>query len=184
MKHKFVPIWGLSDSKWEPLAYIGPVKNLKPVSRKKLNSIDRQSIIIKQKYKCNMCDEKIKLYPFANCDADHIIPISLGGLTVQNNMQLLCVQHHRGKTALENKGTFKYFEVNITTDSDDVYIFNTDISPEKYQIPVDIKSPLDAINQECNLSLLRYENIKRNYNDLTECEIDAFEFIQSFAYNP
>ena len=37
-------------------------------------------------------------------EVDHIVPLSLGGLTSRNNLQPLCRKCHTLKTARENKG--------------------------------------------------------------------------------
>lgn len=48
----------------------------------------RDKIVKKQQYRCNLCGEK---FDAGNRpDIDHIIEMSLGGLTEENNLQALC----------------------------------------------------------------------------------------------
>lgn len=45
--------------------------------------------------KCNMCN---KVVEYEECNADHIVPLSLGGTNDIENFQLLCLKCHREKT--------------------------------------------------------------------------------------
>jgi len=111
----FIPIWGmdLSKRKWVQVFLLGPTKNLIPNERKSINSIDKNSVISRQKYKCNACKSNISLYPYANCDLDHIIPLSLGGFNTLSNYQYLCVLCHRNKTGLENEKHIKRVNIQL-----------------------------------------------------------------------
>ena len=46
---------------------------------------------------CKMCDEKGLVTPGA--EMDHILPIFMGGSNDDDNLQMLCVECHRKKTA-------------------------------------------------------------------------------------
>ncbi|CAN0238810.1 unnamed protein product, partial [Ectocarpus sp. 4 AP-2014] len=60
----------------------------------------------RQESRCNCCAQSITLYPFANCDADHIVRICRGEKTVPEDVQLLCEQDHRAKSAREPRVIF------------------------------------------------------------------------------
>ncbi|CAM9484792.1 unnamed protein product, partial [Ectocarpus sp. 8 AP-2014] len=77
------------------------LKNLGAAVRRHLSTNDKQSILHRQRRMCNSCGGHIELYPVANCDADHILPVMSGGKTAVENMQLLCVTCHRRKTLHE-----------------------------------------------------------------------------------
>ncbi|CAM9091064.1 unnamed protein product, partial [Laminaria digitata] len=80
-----------------------PSQNLKPETSRHLSAFESQQILKRQDSRCNCCGQSITLYPFANCDADHIARICRGGKTVPEDVQLLCVQDHRAKSAREAK---------------------------------------------------------------------------------
>ncbi|CAN0037389.1 unnamed protein product, partial [Ectocarpus sp. 6 AP-2014] len=61
----------------------------------------KETLMEKQGSKCNYCSGPIQLYPGSNCDCDHIIPVTYGGSSDIDNLQLLCVPCHRIKTGLE-----------------------------------------------------------------------------------
>lgn len=53
----------------------------------------------KQKWKCKTCK---KLLPLA-AQADHVIPLALGGADNMNNLQMLCANCHAEKSRRESK---------------------------------------------------------------------------------
>ena len=127
MKYSFKAIWGSSGKGniIKPVAWIGPCENLTPEPRKNLKSMEKQHILRRQGSRCNFCNNVIKLYPYPDCDGDHIIPISLGGKTSIENMQLLCVICHRFKSASESmKQPDKLLDINMVIDQE-VYILDT-----------------------------------------------------------
>ena len=48
------------------------------------------------------CAECGGTFPASDIDVDHILPLSWGGEDVVENLQDLCRQDHRAKTAVEN----------------------------------------------------------------------------------
>ncbi|CAN0215441.1 unnamed protein product, partial [Pylaiella littoralis] len=99
MRCSFVPIFSGTGQK--PVVYIGPSHNLRPRARKYLTRPQKQALLQTQKSRCKSCGDRIQLFPYADCDADHIIGVCRGGKTLPENMQLLCVSCHRRKSAKE-----------------------------------------------------------------------------------
>lgn len=146
----FRPIWyRKTNGRWEPAFWIGPTENIIPVQRSSISSMDRNSVMIRQSNKCNSCNDKICLYPFANADLDHIIPLSLGGKNVVSNLQLLCVMCHRHKTALENERNIRRFPINGNDVDGLVLIYPSDKRDLDYSIPESIEEfdPIGAMDQ-------------------------------------
>lgn len=95
--------------------WLGPTKLLHSSVRLPITDL-KEEIMKKQGSVCNYCKDPIQLYPGSNCDGDHIIPITYGGSSDIDNLQLLCVPCHRIKTSLERgQGTLK-IKVNGTTE--------------------------------------------------------------------
>ncbi|CAM9709281.1 unnamed protein product [Ectocarpus sp. 6 AP-2014] len=172
MRYAFVPIAGAHEQ--APLAWAGPLKNLVPTVRKHLNTNDKQKILHRQRRMCNGCGGHIELYPVANCDADHILPVMRGGKTTVENMQLLCVTCHRRKTLHESKNSVKMVHVPFTLAAKKVYIFSRE---EELQFPADKKTPLQAVSQGCGLSLLTYEKKMLISPHATEFDKMLSEFV-------
>ena len=58
----------------------------------------RESILIRDNYTCCNCENSIHLEPNLLLEIDHIIPISKGGYTVEDNLQTLCWKCNRAKS--------------------------------------------------------------------------------------
>lgn len=57
----------------------------------------RERVYEKQGGICPMCGES-EHYELNEMEADHIIPWSKGGKTVEENCQMLCMKHNRTKS--------------------------------------------------------------------------------------
>lgn len=178
MKSAFVPIWGENDHK--PLAWVGPLKNMVPEARKNLSAMDKQKLFRRQDGKCNCCGERIQLYPFADCDADHILGVVRGGKTTLENMQLLCVCGHRSKSSHEARNSIKLLDLDVQLGAKQLYIFTSGI----LQFPVDKRTPLEAVTDGCGLSLLTFTRVDREYIEPMEHEVDYQEMLARFAFRP
>lgn len=178
MRFAFAPIWGENATK--PLAWVGPVGNITAEARKHLSAVDKQMILRRQGGKCSCCGDRIHLYPFPNCDADHILGVARGGLTTLENMQLLCVRGHRSKTAHEARNCLKMVELDVQLETGELYIFTSG----QLQFPVDKRTPLEAVTRGCGLSLLSFERVNREYVEQMEWEVDYEAMLSKFAYTP
>ncbi len=56
----------------------------------------KQRVYEKQSGKCKVCKQE---FEFSEMEADHIIPWSKGGKTIEDNCQLLCIEDHQKKSA-------------------------------------------------------------------------------------
>lgn len=59
----------------------------------------RKKIMERDKYTCKMCGNSILKEPNLLLEIDHILPLSKGGLTVEDNLQTLCWRCNRSKGA-------------------------------------------------------------------------------------
>ncbi|MCL2570849.1 MAG: HNH endonuclease [Defluviitaleaceae bacterium] len=59
----------------------------------------REKIKSRDKYACKICKVSIKQEPTLLLEIDHIIPISKGGMSVEENLQCLCWKCNRSKGA-------------------------------------------------------------------------------------
>jgi len=66
----------------------------KHLSIRKFNNTQKRTAYEKQNKKCNSCGESITI---GNAHADHIIPWSKGGRTVDDNCQVLCITCNTSK---------------------------------------------------------------------------------------
>ena len=57
----------------------------------------KQRVYEKQSRKCKVCKKEFEL---SEMEADHIIPWSRGGKTIEDNCQLLCIKDHHKKSAI------------------------------------------------------------------------------------
>ena len=58
----------------------------------------REEILERDDYTCQNCGISIKDEPNLLLEIDHIIPISKGGLTTEDNLQTLCWRCNRSKS--------------------------------------------------------------------------------------
>ena len=177
MKCVFIPIW--SGTREKPVAYIGPTKNLRPAVRKHLTPTEKRHILMRQGSRCNNCGDRIRLHPYANCDADHIVGVGRGGRTTLENMQLLCVQDHRAKSAREAQEATKVVDITLESHDTSVYIF----TDGPIQFPIDKRTPLEAISEGCGLSLLSFHKVNREWVEDVYPEVEANMF-EKYAYKP
>ena len=170
----FRAIWGSENNgPIRPIMWIGPVHKLKPEPRKSLRMIDKQQLIREQHYKCNFCENKISLYPYSNTDADHIIPICLGGKTNMDNMQLLCISCHREKSACELKCHVK--EVRGSFESDNIFIGKSIV----FKFPCEKMTPKEISESEMDeLCFLTYTRVNRNH--YKAIDLNMFRYDSSF----
>lgn len=70
----------------------------------------KKNVAYSQDHKCNGCD---KLLPPSH-EIDHVIPLYLGGLNVESNLQALCAECHNEKT-VEDFSNF-YFDISALKD--------------------------------------------------------------------
>lgn len=61
----------------------------------------RYDIMKRDSFRCQICGRSVKNNPNIELEVDHIIPISKGGKTVKSNLQTLCKECNRGKSAKE-----------------------------------------------------------------------------------
>ncbi|AAK14442.1 EsV-1-16 [Ectocarpus siliculosus virus 1] len=178
MTHLFLPVFSGTASK--PVAYIGPSHNLRPVARKHLTRPQKWAILERQRSRCNSYGDRIHIYPYANCDADHIISVCRGGKTLPENMNLLCLPCHRRKTCLEAGGLPRTVNVALEPGDTSVYIFTEGV----LAFPVDKRTPLEAIGDGCALSLLSYKRVDRTFVEPAYEEVDYAKMLQRFVYTP
>lgn len=180
MRYTFVAVWGSGN---KPRAWIGPAKNLAPVARRRVSAMDRQILLKRQNGTCNCCGEHIELYPVANCDADHVVPVARGGETLLENMQLLAVKCHRRKTLNESRNSIKIVNINGDLDGK-VYIFSSSTDLQSGQFPVDKRTPMECVTNGCVLSLLTYKKVDREYVEPLSAEVDYYQMLSKFAFRP
>lgn len=180
MKYKFAAVWGSGE---KPLAWIGPLERLAPTDRRRVGSMDRQILLKRKNATCSCCGDKIELYPVANCDADHVVPVTRGGETLLQNLQLLAVQCHRRKTMSESRNSIRIVNVAGELDKKQVYIFSSE-SGDPLQFPADKRTPVECIENAYGLSLLTYKKVDRTYTEPLDAEVDYEQMLRRFAYTP
>lgn len=181
MRYTFVAVWGSGN---KPRAWIGPVKNLVPAARRRISTLDRQILLQRQNGMCNCCGEHIELYPVANCDADHVVPVARGGETLLENMQLLAVKCHRRKTLNESRNLIKIVNIDGDLDCKMVYIFSSAAELQPGQFPVDKRTPMECLENGCTLSLLSYKKVHREYVEPLSNEVDYEQMLSRFVFVP
>ena len=105
----------------------------------------RDSFLL-QNNKCRLCSCQVSRGVYSNSDIDHIIPLNLGGLSTESNLQIICVPCHRRKTALESRKLCRRMtEPEINLENHVVYAVNSHVffTPESVK-PLDPKGCLDA----------------------------------------
>ena len=59
-----------------------------------------RSIVLKEEPLCRICDGKGQVTPSA--EVDHIVPLARKGTDNRDNLQGVCIECHKAKTAVEN----------------------------------------------------------------------------------
>lgn len=111
---EFIGVATYQDSQWKTL-WLGP-KTLFRSSMRLPVLLHRDGLMSLQDSKCNYCRDPIRIYPSANCDCDHIIPVKYGGSCDLHNLQLLCVSCHRLKSRMERKKVSRVVNIDGATD--------------------------------------------------------------------
>jgi 5-methylcytosine-specific restriction endonuclease McrA len=62
-----------------------------------MTSALRKHILQRDDYTCRQCQANIVAEPHLLLEIDHIVPVSKGGLTAENNLQALCWRCNRSK---------------------------------------------------------------------------------------
>jgi len=175
----FKTLWTGKDGIWKELAWIGPSDNIHPVPRRNISTSDKQKIMSRQNNKCNFCKTDITSGLYSNSDLDHIVCVSMGGLTVIENLNFLCVACHRRKTSLENKKDVRI--IDMKPSNDNVYIvYNSSPIQEG---PLNAVTPVDLHEYSDQVLVLDYQTRKegvyidphRDMNDLFE----RFKYVPS-----
>jgi hypothetical protein len=102
------PIWKREDAELFLLSnglktrilYRGSIDNPSPKWRRQFSVNQKRSLLKKADYKCRECGEVLT---YDTCEADHIIPVALGGRTIIANGQALCHKCHLAKTRQDKK---------------------------------------------------------------------------------
>lgn len=92
-------------------------------------------------------------------------------------MQPLCVPCHRDKSAREAAPCAKLVDMCLEPGAKDVYIF-THVLAEQIQYPPDKRTPLEAIENGCVLSLLTFTGVNRGV------DADSANMFHKYAYVP
>lgn len=90
--------------------------------RKKMSNTRRIRLYKLFGKKCNICKDTESEF-----ELDHIVPLHLGGLDIDSNIQVLCTKCHLNKSALEtkNRNSYRVSEISDTTINNKSYIINT-----------------------------------------------------------
>ena len=67
-----------------------------PVRRRSLSTRERLDLFLAAAGQCQRCGWRLS--PGTRWDVDHVIPLALGGRDEIDNLQVLCVPCHSGKT--------------------------------------------------------------------------------------
>ena len=167
----FRTLWTGKGGVWRELAWIGPSDSLYPEMRRSVGSSDKNYIMKRQENKCNFCGTYITSGTYSNCDLDHIVCISMGGLTVPSNLNFLCVSCHRRKTSLENQKNVKI--IDMTPLKNQVYIvYNRSPIHER---PLDYVTPAELHESSDRLDVLELGYSERRRGIFLECNANIFE---------
>lgn len=142
----FHPIWSSKDGHWAPYFWVGPSKSIKVSKRVQPTSSQVERLFWLQDNCCRLCDNQVFMGTYSNADVDHIVPLNLGGETVESNLQILCVCCHRRKTSLESRKIMvRMTEPEVTLEPNTVYSINSHAFFEPFSIkPLDAKGSLGA----------------------------------------
>ena len=72
-----------------------PIKQTRIMERKSMNLKLRYKILSRDKFSCKLCGRTAKE---TKLEVDHIIPISKGGKSTEDNLRTLCFECNRGKS--------------------------------------------------------------------------------------
>ena len=142
----FYPVWSSTDGHWTPYFWIGPCRNIVPSRRSQPHSSVVERLFLLQNNKCRLCSCQVSRGVYSNSDIDHIIPLNLGGLSTESNLQIICVPCHRRKTALESRKLCRRMtEPDVNLENHVVYAVNSHVffTPESVK-PLDPKGCLEA----------------------------------------
>ena len=173
----FRTLWTGKGGVWKELAWIGPSESLHPEPRRNVSTSDKIEIMKRQNNKCNFCGTSITSGMYSNSDLDHIICISMGGLTVKSNLNFLCVACHRRKTALENRKDIRI--IDMVPSNREVYIvYNGSPIQER---PLNAVSPVELNDKNCSSVLALEYSVRREgiwmENCMRENMFEKFRFI-------
>ena len=140
----FHAVWSSKDGLWYPSMWVGPIRNISPVTRGNIKPNVINELFEEQDSKCRLCSTDVFMGTYSNSDVDHIVPLKHGGNCLKGNLQVLCVTCHRRKTALECKKVIAIMgDDDVTWLDDTVYLTNTHVHFEPGSIPS--SSPKDAL---------------------------------------
>ena len=108
-KSTFCAVYGSSDGNWQARFWVGPIECLGVKDKKCVREDQKKELLERQSGLCQECSCPVSIGSYSNADIDHIIPRHLGGTTVLNNLQIICVPCHRTKTGLESKSVRRVF---------------------------------------------------------------------------
>ena len=79
----------------------GIIKFRKSIERQRalMTSSLRKKILSRDGYECKRCGASVSKEPNLLLEIDHILPVSKGGLTTEDNLQTLCWRCNRSKGA-------------------------------------------------------------------------------------
>ena len=168
----FKTLWTGKGGIWKELAWIGPSECIHPEPRRSVSKADKRLVMSRQNNKCNFCNIDITSGMYSNSDLDHIVCVSMGGLTVVENLNFLCVACHRRKTSLENRKDVRI--IDMKPSHDQVYIVYN--SSPKQEGPLNAITPLDLHESSDQVLILDYNtrmegvyiDPHRDINDLFE----------------
>lgn len=126
---EFVKLVTFQNKKWVNI-WLGPVTHLFHAKRGGGHFKHRDEILKNQDSKCNYCLCPITLYPSADCDCDHIIPVKYSGSSEIENLQLLCVRCHRLKSKQERMKKTKVISFDPVRDGC-IYVSKSEL-PQQY----------------------------------------------------
>lgn len=108
-KSTFCAVYGSSDGTWTVRFWVGPIESLGVKDKKCVTDDQKTALLERQNHLCQECACPVSIGSYSSADIDHIIPRHLGGKTVLENLQIICVPCHRTKTGLESKGVRRVF---------------------------------------------------------------------------
>lgn len=105
----FSAVYGSSDGVWSARFWVGPIIRLGAKDKKRVSDDQKTALLERQNNLCQECSCPVFIGSYSNADIDHIVPRHLGGMSVLNNLQVICVPCHRTKTGLESKAVKRMF---------------------------------------------------------------------------